>query len=326
MTAGEHEIKLEYYENGGLARANLTWAPKCHFNVPGESWKGEYYNNANLVGNPTMVRNDGNGNPLLFNWGDGGPSPACGMGADYFSVRWTRSVYFDAGYWRFTVTRDNGVRLYVDGLLLIDRWVENVETNLDVVQLSAGWHQIKLEYFETFGTAAVNLIWMRQPGGCYTSDSSYGWKGEYFNNPDLLGTPFMKRNDNTLFDGINFGSGSPSSDCGIGADNFSVRWTAALTNGFTGYCNYQVDVVGGVRFYYEGQLQLDRWGVPGDNSFGFSLSGPGSQYFNLRLDLRDNVPQPRAHVYITGCFDPCSTNPQACLVGIQSKKALQIRP
>src|SRR5262249_35654140 len=126
---GAHVIKLEYYEGAGLAKANLSWAPVCQASVPIDSWKGEYFRNASLADAPAMVRNDGNGF-LSFNWGDGGPSAACGIGADNFSVRWTRRVYFDGGPWRFTTWGDNGVRLYVDGQLKIDRWIENVDTSI----------------------------------------------------------------------------------------------------------------------------------------------------------------------------------------------------
>jgi len=50
-----------------------------------------------------MIRDDGDG-PLNFDVGDGSPGAACGLGADTFSVRWTRYVSFAPGTYRFTVT------------------------------------------------------------------------------------------------------------------------------------------------------------------------------------------------------------------------------
>ena len=55
-------------------------------------WRGEYYNNPNLQGQPVMVRNDPSVN---FDWGYGSPAP--NIPVDYFSARWTRSFNFDAG-------------------------------------------------------------------------------------------------------------------------------------------------------------------------------------------------------------------------------------
>jgi len=47
------------------------------------------------------------------------------------------------------------------------------------------------------------------------------WKGEYFNNRNLSGTPVLVRNDPVI--NFNWKAGSPAS--GIPVDNFSVRWT-----------------------------------------------------------------------------------------------------
>jgi hypothetical protein len=110
------------------------------------------------LGSPSMVRDDGV-DPLNFNWGDGGPSSTCNVFGDYFSARWTRTVNFAQGVYRFTVFGDNGVRLWVDNQLRIDRWTDTVATNTADVQLSQGDHAIRLEYFENLGGAAVSLSW-----------------------------------------------------------------------------------------------------------------------------------------------------------------------
>ncbi len=47
------------------------------------------------------------------------------------------------------------------------------------------------------------------------------WKGEYFNNRNLSGTPVLIRNDPAI--NFNWGLSSPASN--IPVDNFSVRWT-----------------------------------------------------------------------------------------------------
>ncbi|MCA9956409.1 MAG: hypothetical protein KC434_16890, partial [Anaerolineales bacterium] len=94
LSAGHHQITVEYYENGGFAVAKLTWGPKPNDIV---NWKGEYFNNRTLTGSPTLVRDDAN---INFNWGSGIPDN--GLPADNFSVRWTRTINFPAGSYRFT--------------------------------------------------------------------------------------------------------------------------------------------------------------------------------------------------------------------------------
>jgi len=47
---------------------------------------------------------------------------------DWFSVRWTRTLWFDAGRYRFTTTTDDGVRLYLDGQLIVDQWRDQPPT------------------------------------------------------------------------------------------------------------------------------------------------------------------------------------------------------
>ena len=131
----------------------------CFEDVPSGHWKGEYYDNMYLDGNPSMIRDDGDGF-LNFDWGEGSPSTSCGIGSDRFSVYWTRTLYFDSGTWRFTVTADDGVRLYIDGSLKLDKWIDQPPTTYTVeVDLTAGDHTIELEYYENGGGAVVKLNW-----------------------------------------------------------------------------------------------------------------------------------------------------------------------
>ena len=119
-------------------------------------WRGEYYANPTLSGAPTLVRYDA---ILDFNW-DPHESPGPGIPDDYFSVRWTRSVYFEEGRYRFTTTTDDGVRLYVDGNLLIDEWHVMAATSFsEEKDLSQGTHTVMMEYFEGNGKAVARLDW-----------------------------------------------------------------------------------------------------------------------------------------------------------------------
>ena len=170
------------------------------------AFRGEYYNNTDLSGAPRLVRDDA---AINFDWGSG--RPASSINADYFSVRWTNFVPFDAGTYRFTVRVDDGVRLWIDEALVLDRWIPQPATTYVVDRtLSAGYHHLRLEYYEAAGQAVAQLSWARAT----TSPSYPDWRGEYFTNASLLGAPALVRNDKAI--DFNWGQGSPAA--GITAD------------------------------------------------------------------------------------------------------------
>ncbi|MBN1806867.1 MAG: carbohydrate binding domain-containing protein [Sedimentisphaerales bacterium] len=96
-----------------------------------------------------------------FNWGDpGGPDPL--VGDDNFSVRWSGQV--EAAFtetYTFYARTDDGVRLWVDGVQLIDRWVDrSVTENKGTIDLIAGQsYGIIMEYYENVGGAVAELSW-----------------------------------------------------------------------------------------------------------------------------------------------------------------------
>jgi len=119
-------------------------------------WRGEYYANVNLGGQPVLTRNDWT---VDFNWGSG--APAAGLPADGFSARWTRAFEFDSATYRFYVTVDDGARLYVDGQLVLDEWRDSsVREVFADVPLARGGHTIRLEYYERTGVAQLRLRWL----------------------------------------------------------------------------------------------------------------------------------------------------------------------
>ena len=66
-----------------------------------------------------MTQTDGTVN---FTWG--GNSPGSQVSSDNFSVKWSGQVRAPvSGSYTFTVTGDDGVRLFLNGQLVIDGWV-----------------------------------------------------------------------------------------------------------------------------------------------------------------------------------------------------------
>ena len=134
--------------------AGVVAAAPC--GVPTGTFCGEYYANRTLAGSPTFTRTDGP--PLNFAWGSGGPGN--GLGVDDFSVRWQGSFSLTAATYTFTATADDGVRVWLDGSLLIDKWIDQAATTYTASRaVVAGQHTIKMEYYERGGQAVAKLSW-----------------------------------------------------------------------------------------------------------------------------------------------------------------------
>lgn len=234
-------------------------------------WRGEYYNNVSMSGNPIVVRNDTN---IDFNWGKG--SPANGVGSDNFSARWTRSVYFPAGTYRFTVRADDGVLFWIDDRLIIDQWHDSSTTNYTAdVNLAEGTHSLKMAYYERVGDAVIQLRWERL--NTYTD-----WKAEYYSNPNLSGSPALVRNDRDI--SFNWGEKAPAS--GLPADNFSVRWTRDVYFPAGPY-RFTVRVDDGARLWVDGNLVIDQWRDSSTTSYSVDVNlSEGSH--PVRLEYYDH--------------------------------------
>lgn len=209
-------------------------------------FRGEYYNNRSLAGAPVLVRDDA---AVSFNWGSG--SPGAPVHADDFSARWTNFISFAAGTYRFTVRADDGVRLWVDDVLIVDRWVLQAATTYTADRtLTAGYHSVRMEYFEATGDAVAQLSWAK------AGDTSFPqWKGEYYTNPNLSGSPALVRNDPQI--DFDWGTDSPAAQ--IPADNFSVRWTRSVSLATGGDYVFSVTADDGIRLKVDGKLLIDRW-------------------------------------------------------------------
>lgn len=146
----------------------------CTASVPAGSWTGRYWNNLTFTGSPVLTRDDGAGT-LSFDWGLGSPGAECGVPVDNFSARWTRTVYFSAGTYRFTATADDGVRLYVDGARYIDAWIDQPPTPYNVdLTLAAGNHTLQMDYYERGVGAVAALSWAPVQSACMNGNTPSG--------------------------------------------------------------------------------------------------------------------------------------------------------
>ena len=141
---------------------------------------GSYYSNRELEGTP-MVRFDPN---VFFNF-DLDPAFPGLLPTDNFSVRWTGAITTGpAGTYTFELFRDDGVRLWVNGVRIIDLWESGVGTVSGTIDLAANTdYYFVLEYYEEGGDAACELSW-QVPGGTMTPVMSTDLKPLYDRNMD----------------------------------------------------------------------------------------------------------------------------------------------
>ncbi|MCL5264002.1 MAG: PA14 domain-containing protein [Chloroflexi bacterium] len=142
-------VDFPYVFTGG--QDNLPWVKENAW----IGWYGEYFANMSLSGSPVLTRTD---TSIDFDWGTGSPSVL--VPAQEFSVRWTRMLTFTEGMYRFHTTGDDGIRLWGDGVLAIDDWSNHSarEDTADVF-MTAGQHNLKVEYFEWIVYAVAKAWW-----------------------------------------------------------------------------------------------------------------------------------------------------------------------
>ena len=273
LSEGAHAVRMEMYENAGDAKGRMWWVRQEGF----PEWKGEYFSNRNLAGAPVLVRNDAS---INFNWGAGAPAPA--LPADDFGVRWTRRLEYGASQYRFTIEADDGVRLWIDGILLIDRWHDGVGTYTGDVYLTGGMHDVRMEMYEHTGGAMARMWWAPHPG-------IPEWKGEYFANRDLAGVPTLVRYDLK----IDFDWGTASPVAGVPSDTFSVRWTRQLYFPM-GIYRFTVEVDDGARLWVDDKLLIDQWH---DGIASYSADIPLSEgKRQIRMEMYENTGYARARL------------------------------
>ncbi len=247
--------------------------------LPPLFWSAEYYNNTTFSGNPVLTREDA---VIDFQWQTGAPFES--LPADNFAVRWTGTWPFEEGAYRFQAQVDDGVRLWLDEHLVIDRWHQSTGALYSAdAYLSAGSHRIRVEYFDAQGNAHVRVWWdYRGPGALQIYPD---WKGEYYGNMALEGAPFLIVNERSL--DFDWGDGIPAS--GMPADQFSARWTAGvgLQEGIYRFYARSDD---GVRLWVDDVAVIDEWRDSGATTYSGETYLTSGQH-TVRVEYYENTGQ-----------------------------------
>ena len=119
------------------------------------NWKVEYFANNALQGaaEKTLCVFE----RINHQWGAAGVQRLGGIN-DQFSVRWTGNWAFYPGTTTWTARSDDGSRLFVDDVLIMDHWAECCDTwTSNPIALAEGNHELRFEMHEDYGNAYVQL-------------------------------------------------------------------------------------------------------------------------------------------------------------------------
>ena len=122
----------------------------------------EYFNNSTLTGTPAYTAYE---TEINYDWKDKGPE-VIGSPSENFSIRWTGTMTIGDNDAYLSVYADDGIRVWVDGELVINGWtVYDTVIESDVFK-AGSTHDIKIEYCEYTGQAHVRV------GLCETMDQT----------------------------------------------------------------------------------------------------------------------------------------------------------
>lgn len=130
--------------------------PAVATGVGTNAYQASYWNNSDLSGTPVLSQTVTA--PLALNWGSGSPGP--GVAVDGFSARFEGDFTFAADTYRFTSVVDDGMRLYIDNVLVKDAWFDQAASTYfaDII-LAQGTHRVRLEYYDRSQNAQISLRW-----------------------------------------------------------------------------------------------------------------------------------------------------------------------
>ena len=275
-----------------------------------------YFDNSDFSGS-TIERVD----PVVdFNWGRGSPDPS--MEPDTYSVRWTGYIQAEhSETYTFYTLSDDGVRLWVNGQLVIENWTVHGPTeDSGSIELEAGKKvPIKMEFFENRGGAVARLKWespsvakqtvpesrlfpmenqedlcpddpeKTEPGACGcgtpegSCDSVNGLSAIYYDNGDFTGSTIERIDPIVDF---SWGRGSP--DPAMEPDTFSVRWTGFVEAEHSETYTFYTLSDDGVRLWINGVLVLENWTVHGPTEDNGSIELEAGKKVPIKMEFFEN--------------------------------------
>ncbi|HTX22753.1 MAG TPA: PA14 domain-containing protein [Candidatus Aquilonibacter sp.] len=144
-------IKTGAVNSGVTAAAFLNTAAAGH----GTGLLSQYWKGADFDTPPTLTRTDA---VVNFDWETGGP-----VGPGSFSARWEGSVQaLDSDTYNFMTVTRGGVRLWINGRLIIDDWTAPsfwTTNSVEVPLQSQQFYNLQMDYLSSESGGGEKLFW-----------------------------------------------------------------------------------------------------------------------------------------------------------------------
>ena len=269
-------------------------------NGNGNGLQATYFNNMDFSGS-SISRID----PVIdFSWGGGAPDPQ--IGNDTYSARWEGSIEApSSGNYTFYTTSDDGMKLWVNGQLIIDKWIDQGPTEwTGTLNMTAGQKvPIKLEYYENGGGAMAKLSWsgpgvgkqivpqanlyaetkVTNPAPNPPSGGGNGLQAIYYDNMNFSGTS-ISRIDPVI--DFNWGLGSPNPQ--IGNETYSVRWEGSIEAPTSGTYTFYSTTDDGVKLWINGQLIIEKWIDQAPREWTGTINMSAGQRVAFKMEYYEN--------------------------------------
>ncbi len=245
-----YPISYSMQEVNSTAKAQLSWSytgqvttpipSTCLFPVlppslphgDGSGLTASYFPTTDVTGAATLTAVDPSINHV---WG--GHWPASTVPVDNFSVRWTGHVTpLYSELYTFSATGDDGVRLWVNGQLLVNQWRDQSATAYTgtIALVAHQSYDLTCEYYEHAGGALAKLAWSSPtqvqqiiPAAQLSPATGLGsgLTADYFANSTLSGAPAMTRTDY----GVNFDWGyTDPVSAAMASRPWAARWVGEI--------------------------------------------------------------------------------------------------
>lgn len=291
---GEHALRVRTRDAGGPGRLSLPVDVEL-LNTPRAGLAVTYFDDEHLAA-PVAGRQT---TSIAGSWGVGAPFAT--MGSDTFSMRWQGHLRVpSSGSWTLHPTADDGIRIWVDGNLVVDAWDMARPPQQPALELDAGRaHELRVEYRELSGDASVGLRWSGPgtapqaiPATALSTPRASGIRTgvgidqglhvEYFPSDTLTGSP-VRRVVPSI--DMRWGRGAPAPS--LPADRFSARWSGLLRAPSTDTFLLRSSSDDGARVWVDGRLVIDSWSRTGPRTVTAPVRMEAGHAYELRVEYRD---------------------------------------
>lgn len=160
LVDGVYDFRIEYFEGGGTAYLQFFYK----YLGTNADWQATYYDNPNLSGAPILSQSEPSRSiPLEFNIGTSPPLYQPSIGNNW-SARWQGDFFFWSGDYIFRAQATGGVRVYIDGLLILEGWSDSQKDINNIFRsVGQGDHTIRIEYYRQTAESSLRVWWSLTP-------------------------------------------------------------------------------------------------------------------------------------------------------------------